>query len=76
MRYSGHTSLESFAKYLHPTVFGEKKAKQAVEGIDGKLTACEIVQNIQNAMHDVTRMVNARFFDKLLVFFNNGVERA
>lgn len=59
MRYSGHASLESFAKYLHPTEFGEKKARQTVEGIDGKLTGCEVVRNIGNGENKAAEAANA-----------------
>ena len=49
MRLSGHTSLESFQEYLDSTPFGEKKARQVIEGVDGKLTALDTAQANQAA---------------------------
>ena len=39
MKYSGHKSLTTFSVYLHPTIWGQKKAIQHIEGFDDCLVA-------------------------------------
>jgi hypothetical protein len=38
MKYSGHKTLESFSKYIHPTDEGRIVSMQALDNVDGILT--------------------------------------
>ena len=39
MKYSGHKTLESFSNYIHPTDEGRIVSMQALDNVDGILTA-------------------------------------
>ena len=39
MKYSGHKTLESFSNYIHPTDEGRIVSMQALDNVDGNLTA-------------------------------------
>lgn len=39
MKYSGHKTLESFSNYIHPTEEGRIVSMQALDNVDGILTA-------------------------------------
>jgi len=39
MKYSGHKTLESFSNYVHPTDEGRIVSMQALDNVDGILTA-------------------------------------
>jgi hypothetical protein len=39
MNYSGHKTLESFSNYIHPTDEGRIVSMQALDNVDGSLTA-------------------------------------
>jgi integrase len=48
MKYSGHKSLTSFSRYLHPSETGSILAIQALDNVDGFLTGHSNVENIRN----------------------------
>jgi len=39
MKYSGHTTLESFSNYIHPSEKGRIVSMQKLDNVDGILTA-------------------------------------
>lgn len=47
MKYSGHKSLENFSRYLHPSETGSILAIQALDNVDGFLTAQNVPDGLQ-----------------------------
>jgi len=48
MKYSGHKTLESFSNYIHPTDEGRIVSMQALDNVDGILTAQGSVDGVRN----------------------------
>ena len=48
MKYSGHKTLESFSNYIHPTEEGRIVSMQALDSIDGILTAQDTVDGLRS----------------------------
>ena len=48
MKYSGHKTLESFSNYIHPTEEGRTVSMQALDNVDGILTAQGSVESVRS----------------------------
>jgi hypothetical protein len=48
MKYSGHKTLESFSNYIHPTDEGRIVSMQALDNVDGILTAQGGVEGVRS----------------------------
>ena len=48
MKYSGHKTLESFSKYIHPTDEGRIVSMQALDNVDGILTDPGGVESVRS----------------------------
>ena len=48
MKYSGHKTLESFSNYIHPTDEGRIVSMQALDNVDGILTARDGVEVVRS----------------------------
>jgi hypothetical protein len=48
MKYSGHKTLESFSNYIHPTDEGRIVSMQALDNVDGILTAQSSVESLRS----------------------------
>ena len=48
MKYSGHKTLESFSKYIHPTDEGRIVSMQALDNVDGILTDQGGVESVRS----------------------------
>jgi hypothetical protein len=48
MKYSGHKTLESFSNYIHPTDEGRIVSMQALDNVDGILTAQGSVDGVRS----------------------------
>jgi hypothetical protein len=48
MKYSGHKTLESFSNYIHPTDEGRILSMQALDNVDGILTALGRVEGVRS----------------------------
>lgn len=48
MKYSGHKTLESFSRYLHPSETGSILAIQALDNVDGILTAESSIESVRS----------------------------
>jgi hypothetical protein len=48
MKYSGHKTLESFSNYIHPTDEGRIVSMQALDNVDGILTAQGCVEGVRS----------------------------
>jgi hypothetical protein len=57
MKYSGHKTLESFSNYIHPTDEGRIVSMQALDNVDGILTAHGGVEDVRS---DGSAKKNAR----------------
>jgi len=57
MKYSGHKTLESFSNYIHPMDEGRIVSMQALDNVDGNLTAQGGVERVRS---DVSAKKQAR----------------
>lgn len=48
MKYSGHKTLESFSNYIHPTEEDRIVSMQALDNVDGILTAQGGVESVRS----------------------------
>ena len=48
MKYSGHKTLERFSNYIHPTDEGRIVSMQALDNVDGILTAQGGVERVRS----------------------------
>jgi hypothetical protein len=48
MKYGGHKTLESFSNYIHPTDEGRIVSMQALDNVDGILTAQGSVDGVRS----------------------------
>ena len=48
MKYGGHRMLESFSNYIHPTDEGRIVSMQALDNVDGILTAQGGVESVRS----------------------------
>ena len=48
MKYSGHKTLENFSNYIHPTDEGRIVSMQALDNVDGILTAQGGVEDVRS----------------------------
>jgi hypothetical protein len=58
MKYSGHKTLESFSNYIHPTDEGRIVSMQALDNVDGILTAQDSVDGVRSDQSVKKRAVN------------------
>ena len=48
VKYSGHKTLESFSNYIHPTDEDRIGSMQALDNVDGILTAQSSVEDVRS----------------------------